>query len=441
MAESHGHKPGHEHSTPAIPPAARLHIWQIQAARDVLFIAAVFGLIYAGYAMRAVTVPLLIALALAYLFEPLIALMTRRYRVSRPVVVLGLLATVGIALIVVLTIMIPLVIGQTVELLESIRSGRFARTIARVEQFAPENYRDEIQSVLKWIGVSTASEQAPATQPDMVIAATAPQIEVVPTLNADEVRRIVREEMAQMPAERAPASSSIMDIVRRGGAAVMDVLGAIIRISLLAFLIPFYFFFFSVWYPDVVKFGQSLLPHSNRKRSMELLRKMDNAVAGFVRGRIVICFIVGVILAVGWWICDVPYAITLGMVVGAFFLVPYLAGVGLPLAIAFLWFDQITLPEAERMSWVWIIGGPSLVFGIVQILETYLLTPVIAGKATNLDPVTILVAVLAGGTVGGVYGMLLAIPAAACAKILITDVLLPRIKAWTQGKVSDPLPM
>jgi predicted PurR-regulated permease PerM len=266
-------------------------------------------------------------------------------------------------------------------------------------------------------------------------------------LDEDEVRRIVREEMAQVePAEvaaasRSPGAASIVGFLKRGSEAVMEVLGAIIRLTLLAFLIPFYFFFFSVSYPHVVKFAHSLLPHHNRKRMLELFGKMDAAVAGFVRGRIVICFIVGVILSVGWMICGVPYAITLGMVVGAFFLVPYLAGVGLPLAIAFLWFEQLSMPEAQRMSWAWIIGGPSLVFAIVQVIETYILTPVIAGKATNLDPVTILVAVLAGGSVGGVYGMLLAIPAAACAKILITDVLLPRIKAWTQGKASDPLPM
>jgi predicted PurR-regulated permease PerM len=233
-----------------------------------------------------------------------------------------------------------------------------------------------------------------------------------------------------------------MGILKRGSEAVMDVLGAIIRLSLLAFLIPFYFFFFSVSYPHVVNFAHGLIPNANRKRTLELLGKMDTAVAGFVRGRIVICFIVGLILSMGWVICGVPYGITLGMVVGAFFLVPYLAGVGLPLAIAFLWFEQMSIPDPTmRMSWAWIIGGPSLVFAIVQIIETYILTPVIAGKATNLDPVTILVAVLAGGSVGGVYGMLLAIPAAACAKILITDVVLPRVKAWTRGKASDPLPM
>ena len=70
-----------------------------------------------------------------------------------------------------------------------------------------------------------------------------------------------------------------------------------------------------------------------------------------------------------------------------------------------------------------------------------MLTPVIAGKATNLDPVTILVAVLAGGSVMGVYGMLLAIPAAACGKILATEVLLPKVRAWTKGEARDPLPI
>lgn len=442
MADAPHHKPGSAQDAPAtVPLVARMHIWQFQAARDVMVIAALFSLVYAGYAMRAVTVPLLIALALAYLFEPLIVRLTTRFRLARPVVVVGLLATVGMALIILLAIMIPLVIGQTVELLESIRSGRFAQTIAKVEQFAPPDYRDDVQKVLRWIGVPTSGEATAFTQPNSEVAATLPESGPLTMLDEDEVRRIVREEMADTTPARPSGAASIMEVLKRGGTAVADVLGAIIRISLLAFLIPFYFFFFSVWYPEVVKFGHSLIPHTNRKRMLELLGKMDAAVAGFVRGRIVICFLVGVILSVGWWFCGVPYAITLGMVVGAFFLVPYLGGVGLPLAIAFLWFDQLGQPDAQRISWIWIIGGPSIVFAVVQIIETYILTPVIAGKATNLDPVTILVAVLAGGSVGGVYGMLLAIPAAACAKILITDVLLPSIKAWTHGKASDPLPM
>jgi predicted PurR-regulated permease PerM len=50
------------------------------------------------------------------------------------------------------------------------------------------------------------------------------------------------------------------------------------------------------------------------------------------------------------------------------------------------------------------------------------------------------VAILAGGSIAGIYGMLLAVPAAACIKILLKEVLMPRIHEWTEGRASDPLP-
>jgi predicted PurR-regulated permease PerM len=149
----------------------------------------------------------------------------------------------------------------------------------------------------------------------------------------------------------------------------------------------------------------------------------------------------GVMLAAGWAGCGVPYAIVLGLVVGAFCAVPYLGGVGIPLAVVFLAFKELGEPEAQRMAWWGIVLWPTLVFGVVQFIEGYVLTPMIAGKATNLDPVTILVVVLAGGSIMGVYGMLLAIPVAACLKILCTDVLLPKVRAWTAGEAQDPLPI
>ena len=99
--------------------------------------------------------------------------------------------------------------------------------------------------------------------------------------------------------------------------------------------------------------------------------------------------------------------------------------------------------EPVRGSW-W--GHPKSheIFAVGEALEDHedvLVCKLIAGKVTNLDPVTILVAVLAGGSVLGVYGMLLAIPAAACVKILISDVLMPRVTAWIKGEVKDPLPI
>jgi predicted PurR-regulated permease PerM len=106
----------------------RLHLWQFQAVRDLLFVAAVAGLFWFGYALRAVTVPLLVALLLAYLFEPLVARLASRRRLNRPMVVGGLLATVGIIFVGVLAVIIPIVVTQTADLVEDYNEGRFRET-------------------------------------------------------------------------------------------------------------------------------------------------------------------------------------------------------------------------------------------------------------------------------------------------------------------------
>ena len=69
--------------TESIPEYARLHVWQIQGVRDVLFVAAVILIFWIGHALRAVTVPLLVALLLAYLFEPLIKKLCQHPRIKR----------------------------------------------------------------------------------------------------------------------------------------------------------------------------------------------------------------------------------------------------------------------------------------------------------------------------------------------------------------------
>ena len=154
-----------------------------------------------------------------------------------------------------------------------------------------------------------------------------------------------------------------------------------------------------------------------------------------------IAVILAIMYAVGWTIVGVPYAIPLGILIGAFSLIPYLGGIGLPLSIGLMAADQFSLPGSEQMAWWGIILWPGLVYMICQFSDDYALTPLIAGKATNLDPVSIVVAILAGGALAGLYGMLIAIPVAACIKILIREIFMPRIRDWIDGRVDDPLPI
>lgn len=479
-------------SPPAPPsPWTRLHLWQIQAIRDVLVVAVVIAIVWLGYAMRAVTTPLLVALGLAYLFEPVIAWITRRWSISRATVVISVLLVLGGGVAVALAFTTPLAIRQTASLVRDARDGKITRALNRAEQQLPDFLRTPFQGMLESFGLAptagdgiapveqlpkalgasdspaTGSESGEQKKPDQpaVLPGAAPKLDAASKLGADgvdatstlvqeaavvgaedqHIRRIVREELGLHGATGGSSSAfdagKLMSLLRGGLDTAGTVLGAVVGVGLLAFLIPFYFFFFSVSYPTVLGFFDSLIPRRNRDRTLELLRKMDGAVAGFVRGRLVISAIVGTIMSVGWFICGVPYSIVLGIVVGIFNLVPYLAGIGWPIAVGLLAVEQLTLPPDQRMSWLWVVVGPSIVFILAQTLDGYVLTPLIAGKATDLDPVTIVVAVIAGGSIAGVYGMLLAIPVAACAKILIREVLLPQVKKWLEGRASDPLPM
>ncbi len=389
----------------------KLHLWQIQWVRDLILILVVICSVWLGYAMRNITIPLLVALLLAYLFDPLISSLAEnpKFPLGRIPVISGILTilTAGVLLVIVITI--PLVISQTSSLVNDVQDGQLRSKLEQLTQsYAPDSVRQEVLETLSYL---------PGTANDTNVETILPTSQETLTKN---------QQLAQF--------------ARTTGDVALVILGKIIGFAILAVLIPFYFFFFSLWFPKVKEFANSLIPEDGKSKTVALLEKMDAAVAGFVRGRIVIAFIMGTILAIGWMIVGVPYAILLGIGVGVLCAVPFLGLIGIPLSVGLLFLDQIGLPEAERMAWWGIIVWPVLIFAIVQALDGWLLTPLIAGKATNLDPVTIFVAVLAGGSVLGAYGMLLAIPVAACIKILIQEVLLPKFHAWTRGEADDPLP-
>jgi predicted PurR-regulated permease PerM len=424
-----------------------LHLWQFQAVRDVLLVASVAGLVWLGYALRAVTVPLLVALLLAYLFEPLVARFSRHPKLTRPMVVAGLLTTVGALVIGIVAVFVPVAVAQTAGLVRDYQDGRFRETAVALSDFLPDTWREQAEGVIEFLPEreQEPDESSPAadevrdepTRRGGFVTAGRPA-----DIDEQRMRAIVREELEQagVGTESSTGSMHWLGVARGGARAAAMLLGGIVQIGFLAFLIPFYFFFFSVWFPAVVRFGRSLIPLANRQRTLELIDKMDAVVAGFVRGRIVVSLIMGIMLAVGWKIAGVPYSVVLGLVVGLFCAVPYLGAVGVPVAVGLLAFKKLGMDD-DGMAWWGIILWPTLVYGVVQTIEGYLLIPMIAGKATNLDPVTILVVVLAGGSIMGIYGMLLAIPVAACVKIVCTDLLLPKIRAWTSGEAADPLPL
>jgi len=77
-----------------------------------------------------------------------------------------------------------------------------------------------------------------------------------------------------------------------------------------------------------------------------------------------------------------------------------------------------------------VLVWPSVVYIVVQSIESWVLTPVIQGKSMEMSVVAVLIVMFVGGAVGGLYGLILCIPAAACGKILLNEVYLPKLKKW-----------
>ena len=417
---------------------ARMHIWQVQAFRDLLVIAVIFGAIWAGYALRFVTIPLLLAFTLAYLVEPLVAWLCRVLKMSRPVAVSAILASAGLGVVLAGLLFIPTIVYQASEFVSSARAGRFDQWINRFEDVLPSQYRNEIGRVRSWINYNSASVPPVATPSEST--PPAPDSKAADLVNSTVAPTVVPPRPVAEAQNSAPNSITQALLSPTAQSALWKILD-FSSLLFAAVLIPFYFWFFSVGFPTALKFLGGLVPESRKEKIFHLAAEMDAAVAGFVRGRILIAVGMGVMFAGGWWINGVPYALTLGLLAGILSIVPYLGLVVIIPAIALLAANQMTIPEADRMAWYWIVGGPPLVFTIVQSIEGYLLTPVFAGRATNLGPVSIFVAVLAGASVAGLYGMLLAIPVAACAKILIRETIMPSLRNWAAGKSSDPLPL
>lgn len=370
------------------------HLWEIQPIRDLGVIAIGIGLVYLGHALSVVTVPLLLALLLAYLLEPVVRRLVDRLRFSRAAAAITLIVASSVLIVIPLLLAMVFAVVQGINLIQRL----------------PDLLKQAADVILPHIG--------------------ADQQEIEEAIN--QLRAWVEGNLGWIAQGAAARGVSVAEYVA-------GIISSTISFALLLFLVPFFFFFFSTAYPSVVEFGKRLIPRAHREHSIQLIKRMDAIVSAFIRGQLVIAAVLGAVHAIGWLIIGVPAAILLGLVAGILSLVPYVIGITLPVAIGLLWFDQ--RGAEEPMSIWWIILGPTIIYVIAQLLEGYVLQPLVHGKSTNLDAATIVAAVIACASIAGVYGALIAIPLVACLKIVITDVIWPRVQDWLEGRAEDPLPI
>lgn len=176
-------------------------------------------------------------------------------------------------------------------------------------------------------------------------------------------------------------------------------------------LIPVVTFYLLRDWDRLIERLAQLLPRTIEPVAARLARECDEVLATFLRGQLWVMIALGIVYSVGLWIVGLDLAILIGMGAGLVSFVPYLGLIAGLLAGGVAAVAQFH--DAVHLIPV------AIVFGVGQLLESLVLTPLLVGDRIGLHPVAVIFAVMAGGQLFGLVGVLLALPVAAVIAVLL----------------------
>jgi predicted PurR-regulated permease PerM len=396
------------------------HLWEYKWVRDLAILLVVLLIVWAMYVTRSIMAPVVVGFGLAYVFNPLVKWAHDKHNMPHWGGALGVMGAAGLFVASLLLFVLPKLWEQGGMLVSSLHG--YARAL--IKAFGPQ------------LEGATEAARARLNQDTEQILAELRDIDF----------GMIRD-----------ALFKTLDIGVGAIGVVGEAVGVVTYLSLAAVVVSFCFFFFSWRFDQIVNWFKPLIPVGAQKRTYEVVGMMDECIAAIIRGRLIQSLVMGVILSIGWNIVGVPYWLLLGMGCGFLNLVPFAAAMGWIVAVALAVIDHISGSIAAQtaahelalrsgdmlngesaeltlqisLSWSVLIW-PTVVYAIAQLLDGWVVEPLVQGQATDLDPLTVLLVVLIGGSLAGLLGMLLAIPVAACVKILAREVILPQWREYAE---------
>lgn len=208
--------------------------------------------------------------------------------------------------------------------------------------------------------------------------------------------------------------------------------------ALLVFILaPLIALYLLIDLPQLKRDLVNLFPEKMRPEAIDLGQKLARAVGGFFRGQLFVAFTVGLLSAIGFRIIGLKFWLVIGAIAGFFNLIP-LIGPYIGGALGFL-VGVVTVDVTLGLK-------AALVELIVQQLDNHVISPQVMKRTVQIHPATVVLALLAGGTLAGFWGILLGVPAVAVGKILLghlwaTRVLGEEVTPFSRGAPTPEAPV
>jgi predicted PurR-regulated permease PerM len=344
------------------------------------WLAAFAACIAFAYVLRDVLMPFAAGLVLAYLLDPLADRLERAGigRLGSTLVILVLFVAVFVALLVVV---VPLLATQMVAFLDR----------------AP-SYITRLQSLL-------TEQGAPLLQ----------------RIGGEKVLGDLQRSLGDVVGKGASWLGTFLAGLWSGGQAIIGILSLLVVTPVVAF-------YLLLDWDHIVAKVDSWVPVDQRSTVRAIARDMDKAISGFLRGQTIVCLILGCMYAFGLFMVGLNFGILIGLCAGILSFIPYVGSllglvVAVSVALAQFWPD-------------WTMIGLVLgVFAVGQFIEGNILAPKLVGETVGLHPVWLMFALLAGGSLFGFLGLLLAVPVAAAMGVLIRFALAQYLASPLHGGV------
>lgn len=307
--------------------------------------------------------PFLVAAALAYFTDPVVERL-QSWKWPRTLAVLTVLLLILLVFVLFVLLVVPL-LQHEVRLI----AQRLPGAVLWLEQV-----------VLPWVVEQTG-------RADM-------------KLDLDYLRSVLAEQMPQ-------AGSLLATVLSTVGSSGLAIFGFLAKLL----LIPVIFFYLLRDWPLIKSRSAELAPARWRERFTPLLGECDDALAAFVRGQILVMLALAVYYTLGLMVVGLDVALLVGVLTGLASFIPYL-GFALGLLLALV---AALLQFSDPIMAIWVLA----IFAGGQVLEGVVLQPLLLGDRIGLHPVAVIFAVLAGGQLFGFTGVLLALPMAAIALVLL----------------------